>query len=349
MAVYGCGMLASSLLGGHLADRIGRRRTICLSGFGAATALLALSQVHRLAVTLLAAGSAGLLSGAYQPAAAALLADLVAPGQRVVAYGLYRTSVNAGVAAGGVIAGLLADISYTWVFVTDAGTSAVFGLLALTALPGHAKASGTPDRAARIGPAVDRRLAVLLAATALIAFVFYQYQAGLPIRLRQLHYSPALLGVLMSVNGLLVVVAQMPVSAWARRHNVMPLGFVLIGAGFALNGAAGAIPLLVVSVLVWTAGEMVMAPAAMSRIAELAPDGRQGRYQGYFAFTLASGQVTAPTALLMPPAVLWSLCGAFGLAAGAAIHASDSRHRRLGRGARGTGGALRCGTGRRWR
>src|SRR2546423_10620666 len=44
IAAYGIGTLGACLLGGNLADRIGRRKTIVLSMFSAAVAMLCLSQ-----------------------------------------------------------------------------------------------------------------------------------------------------------------------------------------------------------------------------------------------------------------------------------------------------------------
>src|ERR1700693_3927355 len=44
IGVYGGGLLVASTLGGHLADRIGRRNTIAVSMFGSALAMLTLSQ-----------------------------------------------------------------------------------------------------------------------------------------------------------------------------------------------------------------------------------------------------------------------------------------------------------------
>src|SRR5439155_2885626 len=43
---YGGGHMIASMLGGHLADRIGRRNTIALSMFASAAAMLALSQAR---------------------------------------------------------------------------------------------------------------------------------------------------------------------------------------------------------------------------------------------------------------------------------------------------------------
>src|SRR5947209_16654165 len=43
---YGIGTLAASLLGGYLADRLGRRKTIVLSMFSGALVMLCLSQAR---------------------------------------------------------------------------------------------------------------------------------------------------------------------------------------------------------------------------------------------------------------------------------------------------------------
>src|SRR6187431_2461907 len=46
VSAYGVGNLCASFLGGHLADRLGRRDTIVLSMFGAAATMMLLSQAH---------------------------------------------------------------------------------------------------------------------------------------------------------------------------------------------------------------------------------------------------------------------------------------------------------------
>src|SRR5437899_3491647 len=46
VGAYGVGHIIASALGGHLADRIGRRHTIVLSMFASAAAMLALSQAR---------------------------------------------------------------------------------------------------------------------------------------------------------------------------------------------------------------------------------------------------------------------------------------------------------------
>src|SRR5439155_20734974 len=79
---YGVGTLLASALGGHLADTIGRRKTIALSMFSSAAAMMLLSQARGLPAIILLTGLAGLAAELYRPASSALLADLVPAGQR---------------------------------------------------------------------------------------------------------------------------------------------------------------------------------------------------------------------------------------------------------------------------
>ena len=155
---YGIGTLAASLLGGYLADRLGRRRTIVLSMFSGAMVMLCLSQAYSLPVIVLLAGVAGLTGELYRPASGALLADLVPAGQRVTAFAAYRMSFNAGWAFGPATAGLLAKKSFVWLFVGDAVTSVLFGLVAWFVLPrmwgGSAK---KPGHVARLIPCASPR------------------------------------------------------------------------------------------------------------------------------------------------------------------------------------------------
>lgn len=139
IAAYGIGNFAASFVGGHLADTIGRRKTIFLSAFSGAAAMLLLSQARTFPEILCLAALTGLVNEFYRPACSALLTDLVPPNLRVTAFAAYRMSFNAGWAFGPATAGFLATKGYLWLFVGDAATTVLFGLVALFALPkdGH--------------------------------------------------------------------------------------------------------------------------------------------------------------------------------------------------------------------
>src|SRR5688572_19225070 len=62
---YGGGHIFASMLGGHLADRIGRRYTIALSMFSSAAAMIALSQARSLPMLLTFSFVVGLVGEIY--------------------------------------------------------------------------------------------------------------------------------------------------------------------------------------------------------------------------------------------------------------------------------------------
>src|SRR5438552_10893863 len=111
--------------------------------FFAAITMLLLSQARGLAAIVALTAVAGLAGERYRPASSALLADLVPAGQRVVAFSAFRMAFNAGWAFGPATAGFLAEHSFFWLFVGDAVTSVLFGLVALFALPRRAPRQST--------------------------------------------------------------------------------------------------------------------------------------------------------------------------------------------------------------
>src|SRR5947208_6318914 len=135
IGAYGAGHFLASGLGGHLADTIGRRKTIVLSMFSAAITMLLLSQARSLPAIILLTALTGLAGELYRPASSALLSDLVPAGSRVTAFSAYRIAFNAGWAFGPATAGFLAGNSYFWLFAGDAATSALYGVIAWVALP----------------------------------------------------------------------------------------------------------------------------------------------------------------------------------------------------------------------
>jgi MFS family permease len=319
---YGLGALVASLLGGYLADRIGRRNATAVSMFSAAATMLALSQAETLAVILVLSALAGLTAELYRPASAALLADIVPPAGRLTAYALYRLSINVGFAVGALTAGLLAERSFFLLFVVEASCSTAFGLAALLFLPEGVRARRTDERPGELLRAVraDRPFLLLLVASLLSAFVYFQQQGALPLHIVDQGLSFATFGALMSLNGLLVVLLELPMTTITGRHPRRPViaaGMLLTGVGFALTAIATDVPLLAVTFVIWTIGEIASAPVAQAYVAELAPAHLGGRYQGAFGLTWALGLVLAPafgTAMYgLSPTGLWLACGALGV------------------------------------
>ena len=99
----------------------------------------------------------------------------------------------------------------------------------------------------------------------------------------------------------------------------MALGFLLIGTGFASNGLARTLPMLALTVVLFTFGEMVAMPVAAAFVANLAPEHQRGLYMGTYGMIWALAFVAGPTLGLLlfgiNPFALWVICGALGVLA----------------------------------
>jgi MFS family permease len=314
---YGAGHILASFLGGHLADRIGRRHTIALSMFGSAVMMIALSQAHSLPAILLCAFLVGVVGEIYRPAASALLGDLVQPEQRVAAFAMYRFAINLGFAVGPATAGFLADHSFLYVFVGDAVTSFVYGVVALVALPHGLRSSGKDEKPAEgLRYALrDRAFLYFLGATMCMTWIEFQLHSTLPLHVIAMGYSPRTYGNLISLNGVMIVLFELVLTAWTQKLPPQPLislGYGLTAIGFAMTGLAAGLPMLVVTVVIWTMGEMIYAPVTGAYVTGLAPERFRGRYMGLYHSTWSAGMVLGPlmgTWLYQQnPNALWIAC-----------------------------------------
>jgi MFS family permease len=329
VAAFGVGEVSASIAGGHLADRIGRRGTIALSMFCSAAAMLVLSQLHAYWALVGVAFAAGLSGELYRPAGGALIADVVPEGQRVTAFALLRFAVNLGFAGGVAVAGFLATHSFFRVFVTDAATSVAFGIIALTALPEGRRTSRSEDVVAGAGYRSilsDRAFVLFLGASALIAFVYFQQQVALPLHVKDTGLSFTDLGILLSINGTLVVLLELPISSLTMRRpapEMLALGMALVGVGFGLTAVSHSMLTLAGTVTVWTFGEMIASPVGYAYVADIAPEHMRGRYQGIYGLFWASGTVTGPligaVVFARTPGGFWAVCAVLGVVAAAMV------------------------------
>lgn len=328
VGLYGAGALIASMVGGYLADHVGRRASIALSMFTSAAVLMMLSQAEHLAAIAVLTFLAGLTAELYRPASGALLADLVPAGRRVTAFALYRLAINAGFAIGPAAAGFLADRSYLWLFVGDALTSVVFGILALTALPPVTHARAEQEQRGETVRAIlrDPPFVGFLAASLAIAFVYMQSISTFALHVRDSGLSNAVYGALVSLNGLLIIFLELPITTVTQRLRPRPViaaGMLLVGLGFALTALAHTAPALVLTVLVWTLGEIIGSPVASAYVADIAPQHLRGRYQGAWGLTWGLAAILGPTLgtrmYTWNPAGFWSSCAALGAVAAGLI------------------------------
>ncbi|MGV3531300.1 MAG: MDR family MFS transporter [Chthoniobacteraceae bacterium] len=331
VSAFGLGSFCGSGFGGYLSDKIGRRNTIVLGAGAASVMCMGIYLADSFAMIALFAALNGFAGGVHHPASSALLADVVPPERRVRAYAAMRLAINAGFACGSATAGFLVETPL-WLFVGDAVTTAVFGLVALVALPHGLRASSqeAPWSAAITVIRKDRGFHALFVATLCSALIYSQFSStyslhvlntGLSVQLGSIHLTGAnLFGLLIGWNGLMVVLGELPLTQWSQRYRpqyAMAAGYLLLGIGFMLNAAPGALAMLFFAMTIFTLGEMISSPVSSAYVAHLAPPAMRGRYMGTLALAWSSASMIGPPVGMQlfsfSPLLLWMTCGLLGL------------------------------------
>ncbi|MFI6484649.1 MFS transporter [Nonomuraea sp. NPDC050663] len=283
-AAFGVATIPSRLLGGYLADRVGRRATILLGLLGCAVAQAGIAVAPSLAVLTLFAVLLGLAFELYEPPSQAMIADEVPVALRTRAYSL----LNAAMAAAGLGAGLIAAAvgrwDLRWLFVVDAVTCLACAVVVRLVLPS--------DRPARRGPARpavwrDRALLAMLGIGTVFATVYMTIVMVLPLTLA----VPADAGILSTVAALTLIAGQPLV-----RRQSLTLGFVLLAANLVGYGFADSLPELIAVTVLGGIGESFLMGRLMAIVADLAPDDARGRYLAFYGICWGFATVIAPLA-----------------------------------------------------
>lgn len=350
---------ATSTYAGQLSDRIGRRRLMVSTLVGRALVIaslgalvLAHAPVALLAAVIIVSAS---LRGGFEPIASAVVADVAAPADRVAAFGLQRMGINLGWAVGPALGGFLASIiDYGEVFFCAVIPLFISALVTarLEEPPPAAQSPGADARIslrAALADAASRGELMLLLVCALVfSTVHIQLFATMSLYAKsELGLVERQIGLLYTINGVLVILLQVPAVAIIRRltaDRALVTGCVIYSAAFLLIGAAGGAHLLAIAVVVATSGEVILTPAQESTVADLSDPTRLGRAFGLYGTMQMVGVALAPLLggiiydhLRHAPLAMWGTLAAlsFLLALAYARFGSLNRRRLQGRAAPG--------------
>ncbi|MET9885135.1 MFS transporter [Streptomyces sp. NPDC006430] len=309
-ALHGLGGVISSLAAGVMTDRLGRRPTLIAAQASTAFSVALLGFMEDPAAIAAVALLVGLTSNASRPAVQAMMADIVRPEDRVRAFALNYWAINLGFAVSATAAGLIAEYSYLAGFLGEAALTLVCAVLVYVKLPesrpeqtGTAGTAGTAEQRTA-GPEVglgtvlrDRRFMGVVGLSFLISLVFTQGSVGLPVAMGAAGFSPGDYGLIIAVNGLLIVLLQIPVTRFIEHRDPQKLlvaSALLAGYGFALTAFAGSLWAYALTVCVWTLAEILNSPTQMSLVVRLSPLHGRGRYQGMYTMSWAVAALVAP-------------------------------------------------------
>lgn len=303
--------IPGSLIGGKLADSIGRKKIMVffytLSGlFMIPCAFLSLSPVIP---WLLIASS--FCRGITEPVNDAMISDLTTPEQRKQAFSLLYLAHNMGVALGPMIAGFLFLNHTPWIFLGDGITTLISITLILffvgETIPKdqHHESPSEPqtekaERGSLLSILIKRPLLILfMLGNIPLSFVYAQFSFSLPLQMADAFADSGALfyGIVMTVNAVTVVVTTTFLNHWTRNWApafAVGISALLFALGFGMISRISSLHWFFISTIIWTFGEILSATNTSVYIANHSPKSHRGRINSLAPILVWSGFGIAP-------------------------------------------------------
>ncbi|WP_330331734.1 MFS transporter [Streptomyces sp. NBC_00536] len=304
VALHGLGGVVSSLVAGVMTDRLGRRPTLMAAQLSTAFSVALLGFMQHPAAIAAVALLVGMTSNASRPAVQAMMADIVRPEDRVRAFALNYWAINLGFAVSATAAGFIAEYSYLAGFLGEAALTLACAVLVYVKLPESRPEKGADGAAGGAEPAVgmgtvlrDGRFMGVVGLSFLISLIFMQGSFGLPLAMGAAGFTPGEYGMVIALNGVLIVLLQIPVTRLIEHRDPQKLlvaSALLAGYGFGMTAFGGSLGVIALTVCVWTVAEIINSPTQMGLVARLSPTHGRGRYQGMYTMSWAVASLIAP-------------------------------------------------------
>lgn len=301
------------ILGGRLADWLGRKKILILFQGLAATCLILCAFLNNsFLIPRLLILSAFFL-GAAQPASIAMTTDLTNPSNRKAAFSLLYLGNNIGFAVGPLIAGFLYNNYLIWIFLGDAATTFASLILVFLfveeTLPSKEKIEesyqleNNHEKAERgnLWQVLRRRPSLLLFTliSLIYSFVYAQTTFSIPIQVIELFgdKGPKIFGVVMTTNAL--VVSCLTIIIISLTHKIKPalnvsLAGVLYAIGFGMIFFITGLPWLLFSTVIWSMGEILVTTNTNVYIANHTPISHRGRFNAVIPIVMGAGFALGP-------------------------------------------------------
>jgi len=242
-----------------------------------------------------------IVAEAFRPANSTAFAQICPPELRARGFALNRLAINLGVTIGPALGGILAMVNYTLIFWVD-GLTCLIASIFLWVFFNKSQLMAKhkpqkPDLKVK-SPWRDSLFLLILLLLLLMGIIFIQLFNTWPLYMRQ-HYGLAenRIGLLLAINALLIVLFELPLIHKMEGKNylkVMAIGALFLAVGFGILPFGSSYYFVVVTVIIWTIGEMLVFPLMAGFIANRATDDNRGKYMGLFSLTFSLAFVLGP-------------------------------------------------------
>lgn len=300
---------------GALVDKLGPRRMLIASLILCAISSAGFSQVREPWHAFVAAVFLGLGFAGLWPSTHSLLSSIVGPEHRSNVFAVHYATLNLGIGIGGIIGGLLADVTnprtFELLYLLDAASWMVFAvvLLKMNDIGNKVERSAAEEADAADGyrsVVKDRNFVRLFVLMALLVTIGYsQLESGFPAYATGPGgISTRALGMTFAANTFVIVLAQLVVLRFMRgkrRTRGLMAICVLWAIAWSIAFLAGQLEpgmqknvAFALTMVVFGLGECLVSPTAPAMVNDLAPEALRGRYNAAYSFTFSAGHILGP-------------------------------------------------------
>ncbi len=310
MSAFGLGSILGSWLGGKLTDSLGFYRVQLWSLMLTGIMFLLLASASGFITMLLGIFTLSLVADIFRPANQAAIVLYSHPEHLTRSFGLQRLAFNLGYSIGPALAGLLmVRFGHNAIFYMSAlGYLLSFFLLwRLLPAPSDALVPKIETEEKEKSPSLHtppwQNVPYLkfLFFNFLAVTGFFQLISSIPAYWKkELLFSEFEIGLLMGLNGLLIVLIEMPLlyrieNRISKRISIAGGALLFLLSYAALLTGLSAVWAAVLYIVLISIGEMFYMPFTSSLIGMKAPQQRLGQYMGWYSISWGIGIVLAPT------------------------------------------------------
>lgn len=303
MTSFGAGSLIGNYLGGYFTDRYGTYWVQVASLFFGGLMYISLIFFESFEMVCLMFALTSMINDMFRPASMASIALYSKPANRTRSIGLIRLAINLGFSAGPAVGGLIiAFTGYKWLFVLDGITcllACLYFIMKIENRDGQLKKTDQNLKPKVASAIKDISFLFFLFLVILTGIVFMQLFYTIPLYLEQeVLLTPRKIGLLMSLNGLLIAISEMPIlhllEKYKRIIKLMALGSFLMSLSyFALLGASTWLSAIIFFLLI-TYGEIFNFPYATTWALGRTNENNRGSYMGLYGMGFSISAIVGP-------------------------------------------------------
>jgi MFS family permease len=326
LAAYTISGVPAVIIGGMMADKIGRRIVLLISLSMMSVTMMLYFFANGFVTLLMVVLADSFVGSLYMPAANAMIADVMPSSERPKAYSTLRIAWNTGMFVGPAIGiGIVATYSIRELFLFGSAILAGAFVVNLFMIPEtRPEATANEEVSFRKVMAVSRNrpFLVLIILTGFLWIFMSQWMSILQLyAVEDLNLQKAVPGMLFAINALMVVGLQLWVTSkmvLLRPSLVLMGGQAIVAFGFMAIFFAKDLLSLVLCIVVVTIGEIIYMSIISAIVANMAPETQRGVYMGFMGFvqSLAMGVGfflgMALYDLLQQHEYIWIVFGVFG-------------------------------------